>query len=115
MILFTIKLMLINGVLSMEKDYVSEKDGLMANLVFFKKFWRTKVLFVGPLMLRFTSSVTPADCIKVSLVAEPFRSTYLQTCPKPLVEVWARAQTHERLCGKHSTVYYLAIPAQLPV
>ena len=27
--------------------------------------------------LRFTSGATPADCIEVSMAAEPFRSTYL--------------------------------------
>ena len=37
--------------------------------------------------LRFTSGATPVDCIEVSTAAEPFKSTYLQTCPKALVEV----------------------------
>ena len=32
-------------------------------------------------IVRFTSGVTPADCIGVSMVAEPFRSTYLQMRP----------------------------------
>ena len=38
--------------------------------------------------LRFTSGATPADCIEVSMAAEPFRSTYLQMCLQALVEVW---------------------------
>ena len=36
---------------------------------------------------RFTSGVTPANCIEVSMAAEPFRSTYLQMCLQALVEV----------------------------
>ena len=80
-------------------------------------FLRTLALFVGPLIplfwtsgdvcpgfqsqggslacfltcviLRFTSDATPADCIEVSMAAEPFRSMYLQTCPQALVEVRA--------------------------
>ena len=40
-------------------------------------------------ILRFTSGVTPADCIEVSMAAEPFRSRYLQMCPQALVEVRA--------------------------
>ena len=35
---------------------------------------------------RFTSGVTPADCIEVSIAAEPFQSMYLQMCPQALVE-----------------------------
>ena len=90
---------------------------ILTQLFFKKFFGRTSVLFVGPLIplfwtfgdicpgfqsqggsffcvcflscviLRFTSGVTPADCVEVSMAAEPFRSTYLQTCPKALVEV----------------------------
>ena len=30
-----------------------------------------------------------------------------------LMEVWARAQTHDHLCGEPGTVYHLTIPAQL--
>ena len=76
-------------------------------------FLRTEVLFVGPLIplfwisgdfcpgfqsqggslacfltcviLRFTSGVTPADCIEGNMAAEPFQSTYLQMCPQALV------------------------------
>ena len=39
---------------------------------------------------RFTSGVTPADCIEVSIAAESFLSTYLQICPQALVEAQAR-------------------------
>ena len=35
--------------------------------------------FLTCVILRFTSAVTPADCIEVSMTAEPFWSTYLQT------------------------------------
>ena len=38
--------------------------------------------FVACVILRFTSGSTPADCIEVSMTAEPFWSTRLQTCPK---------------------------------
>ena len=47
--------------------------------------------------LGFTSGATPADCTKVSMAAEPFQSTYLQTCPQAL-EVWTGTQTHDRPC-----------------
>ena len=50
--------------------------------------------------LRFTSGVTPADCIEVSMAAEPFQSTYLQTCPQALVEAPNPRPSvpHERRC-----------------
>ena len=38
--------------------------------------------------LRFTSGVTPTDCIEVSMATKPFWSMYLQTCLQALVEVW---------------------------
>ena len=42
--------------------------------------------FLGcALYLRFTSGVTPADCIEVSMAAESFQSTYL--CGQALLEV----------------------------
>ena len=43
--------------------------------------------FLTCVILRFTSGVTPADCIEVSMAAEPFQSRYLRTCPQALVEV----------------------------
>ena len=86
------------------------------NAFFFSNFWMTWVLLVGPLIplfwtsgnvcpgfqsqdgslacfltwviLRFTSGVTLADCIEIHMAAKSFRSTYLQTCPQALVEVW---------------------------
>ena len=48
--------------------------------------------------LRFTSRVTPADCIEVSMAAKPFWSMYLQMCQSALVEVWVRSRTHDCLC-----------------
>ena len=42
---------------------------------------------VCALFLRFTSDVTPADYIEVSMAAEPFLPMYLQVCPHALVEV----------------------------
>ena len=36
--------------------------------------------FLACVILRFTSGVTPADCIEVSMAVEPFQSTYFQTC-----------------------------------
>ena len=59
------------------------------------------VCFLTSVILRFTSGVTPADCIEVSIAAKSFWSTYLQTCPQALVEVWARAQTHHCPCCVH--------------
>ena len=44
--------------------------------------------FLTCVIFRFTSGVTPADWIEVSMAAEPFWSTYLQMCPQALVEVW---------------------------
>ena len=89
----------------------------------FSCFWRTQVLFVGPLIpmfwtsvdvcprfqsqrwipclhafspvvtLRFTSGVTPADCVDAdSLAVEPFQSMHLQVmCPQALVGIMVRA------------------------
>ena len=49
---------------------------------------RSLACFIACVILRFTSGVTPTDGIDVSVIAESFWSTYLQTCPKALVEVW---------------------------
>ena len=38
--------------------------------------------FFTCVILRFTSNAIPADCIEISMAAEPFRSTYLQKCPQ---------------------------------
>ena len=70
--------------------------------------------FLACEIFRFTSGVTPADCIEVSMAAELFQSTYLQIMyPQALVEVWARARTQDCLCGEHSAVYHSATPARL--
>ena len=42
--------------------------------------------FLACVILKFTSGVTPADCIEVSMAAEAFWSMYLQACPQALVE-----------------------------
>ena len=60
------------------------------------------VCFVTCVILRFTSGATLADCIEVSMAAEPFRSTYLHRCPQPLMEAGAGARTCDRLCDEHS-------------
>ena len=44
--------------------------------------------FLACVILKFTSGMTPADCIEVSMAAKPFQSTYLQTCSQALWEVW---------------------------
>ena len=49
--------------------------------------------------LRFTSCVTPADCIEVSMAAEPFRST----CPQALVEVNHSATPARLVCTNVDT------------
>ena len=41
---------------------------------------------LNSVILRFTSGATPADCMRVNMAAEPFRSTYLQICSQALVE-----------------------------
>ena len=38
--------------------------------------------FLTCVILRVTSGVTPADCLEVSMAAEPFRSTSMQTYPQ---------------------------------
>ena len=43
--------------------------------------------FLTWLILRFTSGATPAECIGVSMAAQPFWSIYLQMCLQALVEV----------------------------
>ena len=43
--------------------------------------------FLTCVILRFTSGVTLADFIEVSMAAEPFGSMYLQRYPQTLVEV----------------------------
>ena len=43
--------------------------------------------FLAWVITRFTSGATPADCIEVSMAAEPLGSMYWQTCPQALVEV----------------------------
>ena len=53
--------------------------------------------FFACVILRFTSSVTPAGCVMVSMAAEPFRSMYYQTCPQVLMEVRAGARTRDNL------------------
>ena len=71
--------------------------------------------FLTCVILRFTSGATPADCIEVSMAAERFQSTYLQTCLQVLVEVWAGARTQYCLCCEHSTEYHSATPSRLYV
>ena len=101
--------------------------------VFLKNFWRTQVLFMGPLIslfltsgdvcpgmqsqggslacfltwviLRFTSGVTPANCIDVSMAAKPFWSKYLQTCPQALAEVQTAALSHNHLWDMTNRVF----------
>ena len=101
--------------------------------------WRTLVIFVEPLIppiletsgdvcprfqsedgsfacflvcviLSFTSGVTPADCIEVSMAAKTFQFAHLQTY-KHWWWFWAR--THDHLCGEHSVVYHSATPTRL--
>ena len=54
--------------------------------------------FLACVILIFTSGVTHADCTEVIMAAEHFQSTYLQMFSlQALVEVRARAQTHDCL------------------
>ena len=72
--------------------------------------------FLTCVILRFTSSVTPAGCKEVSMVAEPFQSTYLQMCLQVLVEVQAgpglKPMTIRAVRSKHSAVNHSATPAR---
>ena len=52
-----------------------------------KPGWIPFVCFLACMILRFTSGAMPADCIEVSMAAEPFWSMYLQMCPQALMEV----------------------------
>ena len=60
---------------------------------------------------RFTSGVTPADCIEVSMAAKPFQSTYMSTSIGGGLGL--QPITVYATCSKHSTVNHSAIPAQL--
>ena len=53
---------------------------LVTSALGFKAGWIPCVFFVASVILRFTSGVTPADCIRVSMAAQPFQSMYLQMC-----------------------------------
>ena len=99
------------------------------------KFWRTQVLFVGPLIplfwtsgdvcpgfqsqggslfvcfltcviLRFISGSTPANLLVTSMVTNPFRSTHLQGCPQTLVGI----RTHDRLSGQQHSALNVYLP-----
>ena len=61
--------------------------------------------FLACVILRFTSGVTRADCIEVSVEAKLFQPTYLQImCPQALGEI----RTYDRLCRtQHSAVVRL--------
>ena len=52
-----------------------------------KPGWVSFACFLACVTLRFTSGVIPADCVEVSMSAEPFWSTYLQTCPQALTKM----------------------------
>ena len=67
--------------------------------------------FLACVILRFTSGVTPADCIEVGMVVEPFPSMYLWTCLQALVEVqgW-NPSTTVRTAG---TALYTTRPLRL--
>ena len=75
------------------------------------------VCFLACMILRFTSGVTPADCIEVSMVAEPFEYMHLQTYLQALVEVLARPGLKATIVhaagSKHSTVNHSATPASV--
>ena len=97
--------------------------GIKIKAVSFFNFWKTLVLFAGPLIslfwtfggicsgfqsphlcalsplcngfLRFTPGATLADPLAVSMVAKLFLSTYLQImCPQTLMGV----RTHDQAC-----------------
>ena len=53
----------------------------------FQSQGRSLTCFLTCVILRFTSGVTPADCIEVSMAAKSFQFMYLQTCPQALAEV----------------------------
>ena len=72
------------------------------------------VCFLTCVILRFTSGVTPADCIEVSMAAKPFRSRYLQTCPSSIGgNSGIKPMTVHATCSKHSTVNHSATLVRL--
>ena len=108
--------------------------------IFIKRSWRTKVLFVGQLVLLFWTlgnicpgfqgqggsffvcAFLPVWSLDLPLMwhllivqrsawqPSLFDPFYLQTCPQALVELWARARTHDCLCSEHSTAHHSATP-----
>ena len=104
------------------------------NFIFRFRYWNTQVLFMGPLMplfwtpgdigpgfqtrvdfftcflacviLKFTSGVIPVDCREIAWQPSLF-GPHTWRC---VYKEWWRfgARTHDRSCGKHSTVYHSA-------
>ena len=70
--------------------------------------------FLTCVILRFTSSATPADCIEVSIAAEPFQSTYLQMCPQALVEILGLSPRPSIRWAKRCTFWSLR-PVELSI
>ena len=65
--------------------------------------------FLACVILRFTSGVTPVDCIEVSMSAEPFRSTYLQRCPQAMwTQCGPKPTTIRATRGKNGAVNHSA-------
>ena len=60
----------------------------------FQSQGRSLLYFLTYVILRFTSGLTPADCIEINMAAEPFWSRHLQRCPQVLVKV--RGSTHSK-------------------
>ena len=74
------------------------------------------VCFLTFVILRFTSGVTPADCIEVSMAAKPFWSTYLNTDMSVSIAGGSglKSMMVHAACSKHDTVHHSATLARLP-
>ena len=60
---------------------------LVISALGFKAMVGSLACFLTCGILRFTSGVTPADCIEASMAAKPFWPTHLQMCLQTLLEV----------------------------
>ena len=68
--------------------------------------------FLHTFLPMWSSDLTPAGFMEVSMAAESFWSTYLQACPQALVEVWAESRVQDHLCSEYSAGNYLVTPAE---
>ena len=71
------------------------------------------VCFLTWVILRFTSGVTPADCIGVNMIAEPFYHVLVDVSINIGRDLGLGPMTIHATCSKHSTVNHSTTPAHL--